>query len=37
MLLVTHETSFVPDAAPVVVFLHDGQIEEQGKPYPAVA
>ncbi|MCM3766823.1 ectoine/hydroxyectoine ABC transporter ATP-binding protein EhuA [Neobacillus niacini] len=32
MILVTHEMDFARDVADRVVFLHDGQIEEEGKP-----
>ncbi|WP_404333137.1 ectoine/hydroxyectoine ABC transporter ATP-binding protein EhuA [Mesobacillus maritimus] len=32
MILVTHEMDFARDVADRVVFLHNGQIEEQGKP-----
>ncbi|MED4206216.1 ectoine/hydroxyectoine ABC transporter ATP-binding protein EhuA [Neobacillus mesonae] len=32
MILVTHEMDFARDIADRVVFLHDGQIEEEGKP-----
>jgi len=32
MILVTHEMDFARDVADRVVFLHDGQIEEQGTP-----
>ncbi|RSK28254.1 ectoine/hydroxyectoine ABC transporter ATP-binding protein EhuA [Bacillus sp. HMF5848] len=33
MVLVTHEMDFARDVADRVVFLHDGQIEEQGPPH----
>ncbi|WP_019154082.1 ectoine/hydroxyectoine ABC transporter ATP-binding protein EhuA [Robertmurraya massiliosenegalensis] len=32
MILVTHEMDFARDVADRIVFLHDGQIEEQGSP-----
>jgi arginine/ornithine transport system ATP-binding protein len=32
MLVVTHEMSFARDVSSNVVFLHEGQIEEQGEP-----
>lgn len=32
MILVTHEMDFARDVADRVVFLHNGQIEEEGKP-----
>jgi ABC-type histidine transport system ATPase subunit len=32
MLVVTHEMSFARDVSSNVVFLHEGQIEEQGQP-----
>ena len=32
MLVVTHEMSFARDVSSSVIFLHDGQIEEQGEP-----
>lgn len=32
MILVTHEMDFARDVADRIVFLNDGQIEEQGKP-----
>lgn len=32
MILVTHEMDFARDVADRIVFLHDGQIEEEGKP-----
>lgn len=32
MILVTHEMDFARDVADRIVFLHDGQIEEQGTP-----
>ena len=32
MIVVTHEMSFARDVSSEVVFLHKGQIEEQGPP-----
>ena len=32
MLVVTHEMGFARDVSSEVVFLHEGQIEEQGDP-----
>lgn len=37
MVLVTHEMDFARDVADRIVFLHDGQIEEQGKPREILA
>lgn len=37
MILVTHEMDFARDVADRIVFLHDGQIEEQGKPKELLA
>ena len=32
MILVTHEMDFAKEISDRVVFLHNGQIEEEGKP-----
>ena len=32
MIVVTHELGFARDVSSRVVFLHDGRIEEEGKP-----
>ncbi|MCP4390868.1 MAG: histidine/lysine/arginine/ornithine ABC transporter ATP-binding protein, partial [Gammaproteobacteria bacterium] len=32
MLVVTHEMGFARDVSSEVVFLHEGKVEEQGKP-----
>lgn len=32
MILVTHEMAFARDVSTQVVYLHQGQIEEQGPP-----
>lgn len=37
MILVTHEMEFARDVADRIVFLHDGQIEEEGKPKEILA
>jgi ABC-type histidine transport system ATPase subunit len=37
MLVVTHEMGFARDVASQIVFLHKGQIEEQGDPRELIA